>query len=158
MANIIFDTNIYIFHSFSYPDALQVWNDNVTENNAILLSTIQISELMAYHRIDSNEELKQQREKYISLADAIIDIDIDIHIANKAAELKRSWRTHTGKSLKLPDALIAATAIVNNAKLIGHNDRDFVFLKEYHHLDYINPIQDKKDLNRFIEDINKKKN
>ncbi|WP_059103176.1 PIN domain-containing protein [Shouchella shacheensis] len=154
MANIIFDTNIYIFHSFSYPDALQIWNDNVTDKNAILLSTIQISELMSYHKVDTVPKLKKQREKYISLADRIVDVDI--HIANKAAELKRSWKTHTGKSLKLPDAIIAATAIVNDAKLFSHNDRDFVFLKEHHHLDYINPIQNKENLSYFIEDIKKK--
>jgi len=147
-------TQIYIFHSFNYPDALQIWNDNVTEENAILLSTIQISELMSYHKIDSNQKLKQQREKYISLADKVIDVDI--HIANKAAELKRSWKSHTGKSLKLPDALIAATAIVNDAKLFSHNDRDFVFLKEHHRLEYINPIRNKEHLSHFIEGIKRK--
>jgi tRNA(fMet)-specific endonuclease VapC len=38
--------------------------------------------------------------------------------------------------LKLPDALIAATAIINDMTLIGDNDKDFLQVNE---LKYINP-------------------
>jgi predicted nucleic acid-binding protein len=40
------------------------------------------------------------------------------------------------KSFKLPDALIAATAITNNMTLIADNDKDF---KQVTELKYINP-------------------
>ncbi len=108
MANVIFDTNIYIFHSFRYKDAVEVWDKCVSENNAILISTIQITELLSFHLIDQQPSLKTQREKYISLADEVILVD-DI-IARKAAELRRTWKMYSGKALKLPDAVIAATA------------------------------------------------
>jgi tRNA(fMet)-specific endonuclease VapC len=38
--------------------------------------------------------------------------------------------------LKLPDAMIAATAIINDMTLIGDNDKDFLQVNE---LKYINP-------------------
>ncbi|MDF2922255.1 MAG: hypothetical protein K0R57_1169 [Paenibacillaceae bacterium] len=99
--------------------------------------------------IDQQPLLRAQREKYISLADEIIAVD-EI-IARKAAELRRAWKMHTGKALKLPDALIAATAIENDAALISNNDRDFNFIKEYHGLNYSNPIQDQAHLMNFIQ-------
>jgi predicted nucleic acid-binding protein len=154
LANVIFDTNIYIFHSFKYKDAVEAWDKYVTENNTILISTIQISELLSFHLIDQQPSLKTQREKYISLADEVILID-DV-IARKAAELRRAWKMHTGKALKLPDALIAATAIVYDAVLISNNDRDFNYIRENHELKYMNPIQDQAHLMNFIhEQLNK---
>lgn len=151
MASIIFDTNIYIYHSFAYPDAVQVWNQNlIVENHQIIISTIQISELLSYHKIDYHAELRKQREKYISLADEVVFVDNSI--ARKAAELRRLWKAHSGKSLKLPDALIAATAILNEAILFSNNDQDFIFLKEHHNLNYINPIQNQSDLHKYMEE------
>jgi predicted nucleic acid-binding protein len=40
--------------------------------------------------------------------------------------------------VKLPDALIAATAIVNNMTLVADNDKDFLRVPE---LNYINPAK-----------------
>ena len=154
MANVMFDTNIYIFHSFKYPDAVDVWDTYVTENNTIVISTIQIAELLSFHLIDQHPSLKSQREKYISLADEVILVDD--RIARKAAELRRAWKLHSGKALKLPDALIASTAIVNEAVLISNNDRDFNYIKEYHGLNYINPIREQEHWASFIhEHINR---
>jgi predicted nucleic acid-binding protein len=59
---------------------------------------------------------------------------VDDEIARKAAEIKRIWSNHSGKNLKLPDALIAATAILHDAVLIGNNNRDFLYLSEFHGL------------------------
>lgn len=146
----MFDTNIYIFHSFKYSDAVDIWNQYVNESNDIIISTIQISELLSFHLLDQNQSLKLQREKYISIADRVVYIDEAI--ARKAADLRRSWKLHSGKSLKLPDALIAATAIINQAVLISNNDKDFSFLKEYQGLEYVNPIQDQENLANFVQD------
>lgn len=139
MASVIFDTNIYIFHFFKYPDVLEVF-----------MSTIQISEFLSYERIDQHPKLKAEREKYISIADEILLVGE--RIARKAAELRRVWKKHSGKSLKLPDALIAATAILNDTLLISNNDRDFLYLSQNHGLNYDNPIQNQDDLYRFMKE------
>jgi predicted nucleic acid-binding protein len=54
-------------------------------------------------------------------------------VIEKTIELKRSQK------IKLPDAIIAATALVNNFTLISRNDGDFLKIKE---LKYMNPFSD----------------
>ncbi|WP_426669153.1 type II toxin-antitoxin system VapC family toxin [Mucilaginibacter sp. McL0603] len=51
--------------------------------------------------------------------------------------IKETIRIRKFFKLKLPDALIAATAITNNMTLIADNDKDF---KQVPELKYINPI------------------
>lgn len=152
MANVIFDTNIYIYHHLQYPPAIETWRQYVKTHD-VLMSMIQVSELLSYPKVDDHPDIMQQREEYISLADEMIMVDE--HIARKAAELRRAWKKHSGKGLKLPDALIAATAILNGALLISNNDRDFLYLSQYHGLNYFNPIQNQDDLYRFVAEKKK---
>lgn len=152
MANVMFDTNVYIFHSLQYSDAIYVWEKYaVNQNYDVILSTIQISELLSYPKLDDQPLLKLQRERYISLADQVIPVDDEI--AREAAEIRRMWNRATGKTLKLPDALIAATAIVNKALLVSNNDRDFIYLSKHYGLQYENPIQNQEHLVNYIEQI-----
>jgi len=73
------------------------------------------------------------------------DIDLDVYklfidnsnvigiyssIISKTIEIRK---TH---NIKLPDAIIAATALVNNMTLVADNDKDF---KKVTELKYINP-------------------
>lgn len=57
---------------------------------------------------------------------------MDDEIANKAIELRRE------RSIKLADAVIAATALVNNFKLATRNVDDFNMIKK---LEIINPFE-----------------
>lgn len=57
---------------------------------------------------------------------------IDDAVIDKTIELRKSYR------IKLGDAIIAATAIVNNLSLLTHNLSDFVTIKE---LDVIDTYQ-----------------
>lgn len=152
---VMFDTNIYIFHSFGYPIILDVFQHYIMEDYSITLSTMQEMELLAYYKIDSNEKLYNQRMKYISMADEIVPVSSPI--AQKSAEIMRKWKIDTGKRLKPGDALIAATALVNNATLISNNDRDFTYIKENFGLKYANPIPDQLELKRFMEKIQAEK-
>lgn len=54
---------------------------------------------------------------FIALADVI---EINKAIINQTISLRKARR------IKLPDAIIAATAIVHNLTLISHNTKDFV--------------------------------
>ena len=60
----------------------------------------------------------------------IIGIDSDI--------IKETIRIRKSYKIKLPDAIIAATALVNDLTLIADNDKDFRLLPE---LKYLNPYQ-----------------
>ncbi|WP_407654115.1 PIN domain-containing protein [Alicyclobacillus cycloheptanicus] len=77
-------------------------------------------------------------------------VDVTEGIARKAAEIRRLWKARTGKNLKLPDAVIAATAVSYNASLVGNNDKDFAPLREMIGLDYQNPIQSQEELRKFL--------
>ena len=54
-----------------------------------------------------------------SFVDAAKVITINDEIINQTIEVRKRYR------LKLPDAIIAATAIVNNLTLVTHNIKDF---------------------------------
>ncbi len=69
--------------------------------------------------------------KYRAFANAsIIHTDIKIDIAEPTISIRKKY------GLKTPDAIIAATAIVNKLILITRNEKDFV---KIHKLDLINP-------------------
>ena len=55
---------------------------------------------------------------------------IDEHVVSETIRVRKTHK------IKLPDALIAATAIVNNLTLIADNDKDFLKISG---LNYINP-------------------
>ncbi|TXE08841.1 PIN domain-containing protein [Algoriphagus aquimarinus] len=57
---------------------------------------------------------------------------IDQKIIDKTIEIRRVLK------IKIPDAIIAATAIVNNLVLISYNDKDFLKMSGMG-LNYLNP-------------------
>jgi len=66
-------------------------------------------------------------------------IEVSSSIAIKAAELRRLSKAKSNRSLKLPDALIAATAMEHAAVLITRNEDDFRYLFD-HGLELLNPF------------------
>ncbi|MBI5594228.1 MAG: type II toxin-antitoxin system VapC family toxin [Deltaproteobacteria bacterium] len=65
-------------------------------------------------------------------------IELDRHISGMAIKMLKRYRLSHG--LLIADALIAATAIVHNAKLVSKNQRDYRFIKELHLLPYPDPF------------------
>ena len=61
-------------------------------------------------------------------------IKIDKFVSDKAVELIRNYRLSHG--LLLPDAFIAATAIVRNIPLLTKNQRDYRFISGFNLLSY----------------------
>jgi len=51
-------------------------------------------------------------------------LELNENIKNKAIEVRRNYK------IKLPDALIAATALVHDLELITRNTKDFENIKE----------------------------
>ena len=105
MSNVLFDTNIYLYlyHYRKYPPVVDAINAELNKGAVILLSVVQISELLSTTAVDHNETIRTDMESYISAVHRVVDVTEGI--ARKAAEIRRLWKTRTGKNLKLPDAI-----------------------------------------------------
>ena len=105
------------------PDKSLLILDGYFDNN-FSLSIISKIEVLGFN--DSSDELKQ----LVDLIDLANIIYVDDVIANKTIELRKIYK------IKLPDALIAATALVYNFMLISRNISDF---KKIDGLNFIDP-------------------
>ena len=74
-------------------------------------------------------DVPEATQDFIALADVIA---IDKAIIDTCIGLRKQ------KKIKLPDAIIAATALVHNFTIISRNIRDFVNIEG---LNYINPYE-----------------
>jgi predicted nucleic acid-binding protein len=77
----------------------------------------------------------QSREDYQIVVDFINDnmvYNLDESIINKTIELRKKYK------IKLPDAIIAATALCNDLAIVSRNTDDFKKIKE---LKIINPFE-----------------
>ncbi len=146
--NVLFDTNIYLYHYRKYPPVVDAINAELNKGAVILLSVVQISELLSTTAVDHDETIRTDMESYISAVHRVVDVTEGI--ARKAAEIRRLWKTRTGKNQKLPDAIIAATALLHKATLVGNNDKDFAPLGDMVELDYQNPIKSQEELREFL--------
>ena len=82
------------------------------------ISVINKIELLGYPNLDKNEEAK-----FNLFIDNSIIHEIDNETVNRTIKLRKTYK------IKLPDALIAATCLVNNLSIITLNTRDFEIIK-----------------------------
>lgn len=82
------------------------------------ISVINKIELLGYPNLDKNEEAK-----FNLFIDNSIIHEIDNETVNRTIKLRKTYK------IKLPDALIAATCLVNNLSIITLNTRDFEVIK-----------------------------
>lgn len=75
---------------------------------------------------------RDDMEVYRLFVSKSIVLGIKQEIVNETIRIRRSYK------IKLPDALIAATAIINEMVLVADNDKDFL---RVHELKYLNPQQ-----------------
>jgi len=100
------------------------------ENSKVLLSKI-IDDQINISAINKMELLgfKYVEQNLIAFVDFSEVYHIDDEIIDKTIELRKKYK------IKLPDAIIAATAIVNNFILISHNIKDFQKIEELQFID-----------------------
>lgn len=98
--------------------------DDIVDNEAII-SLITEIELRVWKPANSDD-----KEIYETFIRGSLILDIDREVVNETIAIRSKYR------LKLPDAFIAATAIVHNLTLIADNDKDFSKVLE---LKYLNP-------------------
>ena len=131
----IVDTDILIDAARQVREAVACLAD-IEQGSALAISAITQMELLVGCR--NKTELRHterflQRFQVLKLNEPISDLAID---------LLRQYRLSHG--LAIPDALIAATAIVWNQSLISKNQRDYSFIKGLQLLPYPEPSASNK--------------
>lgn len=112
--NYLLDTNFIInyFKGIFKGDAAKLADSII--NNTTFISVITRMELLSWKSIKAKEE--EIIQEFIS--DSTV-FSLEESIITKAILLRRT------NKIKLPDAIIAATAIVYDMQLITHNLKDF---------------------------------
>jgi len=106
--NAVFDTNIVIDALNGVPDA----DAEYSRYERVLISRITWMEVLVGAEGDDSE-LRDFLETHFEI------VPLDLAVAESAVQLRRAYR------LRLPDAIIWATAHVNDAVLITRNTKDF---------------------------------
>jgi len=123
----LIDTNIAVYYlEYNLPDAVLDFLERILNQEANL-SIISKIELLVWE-YSTDDEIKKIKD-FIKGTTIFL---LDNKVAEKTVEIRKNYK------LKLPDAIIAATAIVANLILISRNDVDF---EKIHELKYINPFK-----------------
>jgi predicted nucleic acid-binding protein len=121
----LFDSNILIYHFNGKLN--QFGTDLLSEGLTGVgdYSIISKIELLGFNQSESDD--RQAR----LLLSSLRELELTSTIAEQTIQIRKI------RKLKLPDAVIAATAIVNNLAIITRNTSDFDQIVE---LNYINPF------------------
>lgn len=108
------DTNAIIYYLNDDPDAVATLRGVFAQDSPIYVSTVTELELFAYPNLSRDEESLIE-----SLLATISIIPLDSNVARLAALVRRHYR------VKVPDSIIAATAMFTGSALLSRNTRDF---------------------------------
>ena len=123
--NVLLDTNILVYHVVGSPPATEFLN-KVIADQSFGLSILSVIEFLGWHGHSERKFL--DCKELVGLGTVF---PVSEEVAEKAIELRRSRR------IKLADAIIASTALVNDLNLATRNVRDF---KGINNLRIINPF------------------
>jgi predicted nucleic acid-binding protein len=113
--NYLWDTNTVIYYlQKNFPLAGEEFIDNIVDNFQPIISVITEIELLCWKT--ASESDISILKKFIS-GSVVYQLDQDIKL--KTIEVRREYK------LKLPDAIIAAAALVYDHILITRNSSDF---------------------------------
>ena len=121
----LIDTNIFTL--YTQGELSEKGNellDGILNNFSCQISVITRIELLSWN---TDEETTNLIHEFIRLSK---EFGLTEEVIIKTAEMRRS------KKIKLPDAVIATTAMINDLILVSDNDTDFGKIE---HLRYVNP-------------------
>jgi len=119
------DTNILIYHLNGQSVASEYIIKNYSD---IAISIITRIEVLSYSSFDEEQEVKVRH-----LLDAVQMVRLSDAIAEMTAQLRRQYR------IKTPDAIIAASALSEDAELVTRNTKDFLSIEG---LIVLNPFEE----------------
>lgn len=131
----VVDTNIIIYILKGVKTAIEFMEKMEDNDIEVYYSTIVEAELFSFHELT-----EEQRVKIRGILELGEIIDVDSAIALKAAELRASRKKEYQRNLRLPDAIVAATAFVCSSSLVTRNVGDFDHLLS-HGLRVLNPFE-----------------
>jgi len=111
--NILLDTNVLVYHVVGDPAATKFLEETIARRS-FYLSILSMIEFLGWHG-HTEEEFAECK----GLVELATILPVSKEVADKAIELRRS------KRIKLADAVIASTALVNNLQLVTRNVREF---------------------------------
>lgn len=117
---MIIDTNILIAYLAGEEKIVQFLDYYRGQGGFLFLPTIVETELLSFDGWTAKEE----KEVDDFLRENFISVPFDRTIARKAAQLRKDLK------IKLPDAGIAATALIKNNPLMTRNIKDFKKIKD----------------------------
>lgn len=112
---MILDTNILIAYLNGEIEVIETLSSWRRENRALFISSISVAEVLSLPSLSPQDTQKIK----IFLSD-FIAIPFDNYLAETVAQLRRKYK------ISIPDAVIAATALIRNAPLVT---RDVGFRK-----------------------------
>ncbi|MFN5361630.1 MAG: type II toxin-antitoxin system VapC family toxin [Bacteroidota bacterium] len=111
--NMLVDSNVIIDYVSNRIPEKSAKELDIYFNSCFSVSIISKIEVSGFN---TQEYELEQLESFIQLSSIVY---IDEAVADKTIEIRRM------KRIKLPDAIIAATALVKNCILLSHNTTDF---------------------------------
>jgi len=131
----VVDTNIIIYTLRGVQEAVQALEQLEDDDLEVYYSTIVEAELFSFHELTT-----EQKARIRGILDLGEIVDVDSELALKAAELRALSKKNYQRKLKLPDAIVAATAFLYSAALVTRNVDDFKHLRD-HGLRLWNPFE-----------------
>ncbi len=111
---ILIDTNIFVDHLRNYASAVRFF-ESIAGRENVIFSAITETELLVGRVNEDNIK----RDKLIHFLHQWNKKVIDNAVSVLAGDISRKY------GLAVPDAIIASTAILNNAELVTKNVKDF---------------------------------
>jgi predicted nucleic acid-binding protein len=113
------DTNYLIYYFKGEEKVIDLIQGLIINRTPIFISIVTKVEILAYPEITPKEE-----KTFLEMIKNMILIEFDDKLTNFVVDLRRKYK------IKLPDAIIAATALYTNSSLITRNIKDFSKIKD----------------------------
>ena len=117
MSTYLLDTSVIIDVLRGVRRRAEILERLLADGHLLAFTAINVAEVFAGMR-------SKERRPTVALLASLEHYDITRDIAEKAGALRREWATR-GRTLTLPDCLIAAAALTHDLVLVTDNAKDF---------------------------------